>query len=309
MIGAAIAMMATASIVGVETVASTFASDGFEKIEAQKRALGRIAEHPFLGVGRGAFGATIAPTLDPAQRYLHAESFVVQWAAEWGLPFAAFLFAAIAFALGGVLRRAQSPQRIAAVVAIGALGLQNLVDFGLEMVGEAVVVAAVAGAIVRDRGGSRPGAAAKPSIGPSHRRLGAFIVGSGLACLALFAPSVTRGIALERQVEIETALARGEHAEVRALSSEAIRLHPLDAGLYVLAGASEVAKGDPSAARLLNRAMEIAPLWSTPHHVASAMLASRGRLVQALLELREAEERTPGSAVEPACNLLQVSTD
>ncbi len=306
-----VAMLTTAAFVGIDTIAEELASDEFGKLGVQRRALAlAVGSHPLLGIGRGAFYAALAPTLGTGDRYFYPENFVVQWASEWGVPFAAFLLAAVLVPLARVLRRAKSAPRIAGACAIGALGLQNLVDFGLEMVGEAVVVAAVFGALLCERRRARESESESADQGRGRRSadsrmLASFTLASGVLCLAVFGPSVARGGALELEERMRIALTRGDHEAVRAMFATVAPLHPLDPSFPLLAGADATVSGDRSAPQLLNRAMELAPLWPAPHVAASRLLVSHGRVDQAALELRTAEERAPGSAVHAACELLR----
>ncbi|MBW1905770.1 MAG: tetratricopeptide repeat protein [Deltaproteobacteria bacterium] len=50
--------------------------------------------------------------------------------------------------------------------------------------------------------------------------------------------------------------------------------------------------------------MEEAPEWAAPHAVAARWLSSEGKIDQALLEIRHAEQRRAGSAYQVTCELL-----
>ncbi len=307
-LGLAAAMLATAGHIGVGAVAGEYASDDYAKIDVQRRAVGLAARnHPWLGVGRGAFGAALASSFDGDQRFIHPESLPVQWATEWGFPFAAALLGTALLALGRAAAESRSVARIAGVSAVFALGLQNLVDFGLEMTGEAIVIAAIAGALVRP-GASASGErvdAGERRHRPRARALAAATVAIGAVALAVLGPSVARRGALELEAALVDAVARRDARATRAIAEASVALHPLDPSFPMLAGAEAAMRGDPSAVRLLNRAMELAPLWAGPHEAAARHLASRGRLDQAALEVRAAEERVAGTAVRTACAILR----
>jgi tetratricopeptide (TPR) repeat protein len=66
-------------------------------------------------------------------------------------------------------------------------------------------------------------------------------------------------------------------------------------------------KRQPDAARWLSIAMEEAPGWAAPHAVAARLLLAEGLTDQALVEIREAEQRRASSARRILCRLLKSS--
>ncbi|MBW2190535.1 MAG: tetratricopeptide repeat protein, partial [Deltaproteobacteria bacterium] len=83
-----------------------------------------------------------------------------------------------------------------------------------------------------------------------------------------------------------------------------LALHPGEPAFALLAGTYAGSKGYGDAPRWLSIAMEEAPGWGGPHAVTARWLFEQGQLDQALLEIREAEERHPGSAQEVLCEVL-----
>ncbi len=98
-----------------------------------------IRQHALFGVGRGGFETAFQPyrgalDYDWANVVTHAENFVIQWIAEWGVPVGA---AAVVVIVGYLLREwyRSSSDRLRFLVMTGlvALLLQNFADLGLEI--------------------------------------------------------------------------------------------------------------------------------------------------------------------------------
>ena len=117
-----------------------------------------ISEHRWFGVGRGAYEtASSAYRATPGlQIYQHAENFIADWLAEWGIPVVVVGMGALLWTLRprrlGFLRH---PLPTAALIGIVVLLLQNLVDLGLEIAAVGISVSTVLGSLwggaARDR--------------------------------------------------------------------------------------------------------------------------------------------------------------
>ena len=281
---------------GLEPILRRFETEGYDKVEVALRGFGLLQGPVWaLGVGRGAFSSAFVTHEGLADRYTHPENLVVQWTTEWGLPLALLLLVVLAWALWKRFRAAEEPLLAAVCIALFALGLQNLVDFSLEMAGVVVVVAALLGA-------------ALPARGAAHgRRAHATLIGAFgvfLAVLTALGPRVlqsdTQSIVdrLTRYIQVD------DEARFEATLRRGLMLHPGEPALALLAGAYAGSKRHPDAARWLSIVMDEAPDWAAPHSIAAGWLAAEGRTDQALLEIREAESRRPGSAREVLCELL-----
>ncbi len=292
-------LVAALAFAALEPIVRRFEDQGFDKLAVAARGF-RLLDGStwWLGVGRGAFSSTFVAEEGSLGRFTHPENIVVQWTTEWGLPIALLLLAALIAALWKRFRGTEETLVAGSCIAIFALGLQNLVDFSLEMTGIAVVVAALAGALLPVSGRRR----ATPSLGVPGAMLAVF-----LATLGWLGPRVlqsdtqsvidrlTRAVHFDDETEFETELRRG------------LALHPGEPAFALLAGTYAASKGHRDAARWLSVVMDEAPGWGAPHAVAARLLAERGQLDQALLEIRQAEERHPGSAREVFCDLLDRS--
>src|SRR6185369_16609434 len=138
--------IAVAIALGTSNEANELASfDMKRKVSVWLWSLPMIREHALVGVGRGAFETAFPPyrgalDYDWAIVVTHAENFVIQWIAEWGIPVGV---CALVVIVGYVLREwfRSSPDRLRFMVMTGlvALLLQNLADLGLEVPALAIV--------------------------------------------------------------------------------------------------------------------------------------------------------------------------
>jgi len=297
-----IAVMA-AGVAGVATFAGLgpilrrFERNGLDKLE--------LAAHGFrlldgsawwLGVGRGAFSSAFVAHEGSGDRYTHPENLLVQWTTEWGVLVAVALLLVLTLALWKRFRTAEKPLIAAVCIAIFALSLQNLVDFSLEMAGIVVVVAALLGAVL-------PARSTLPTE-PFHVLVPAFF-GVLVIALAALGPRVlasdtqalvdrlTREMQADDGVNFEATLRRG------------LALHPSEPALALLAGTYAASKQHPDTGRWLSIVMEEAPGWGAPHAVAARWLFVGGQTDQALLEIREAEQRHTGRGHKVLCEILE----
>jgi tetratricopeptide (TPR) repeat protein len=224
---------------------------------------------------------------------------LVQWTSEWGLPIALGLLVVVVWSITRGFRLRRSHAHLGALAGLVAIGVHDLVDFSLEIAGVSVVAAATLGAVADSVSVRFEFPLRKLCLVISIVSL----VGAGLA-VSLHQRDV---FSLEQMVG--EALEAEDHTEVRRLVSSGLALHPSEP-IFALAGAEvAVREGDESAGRWLNRAQDLAPLWSAPHLLAARWLFSLGKTDQALIEIRESEARQPGSARGTICSLLNTYDD
>ncbi|MCC6874132.1 MAG: hypothetical protein IT378_07470, partial [Sandaracinaceae bacterium] len=283
---------------GAQALYGDFERGDYSKLTLAWQGLELGLTHPLVGVGRGAFSAAFVQRHGTDLRFTHPESWPAQWSAEWGLPLAIALAAVLLVALARSARQAHRWAQLGALAGVASLGLHDLVDFASERLGVGVVAAALLAAAIA------PG---RRASAPSSRR-SALPLGVSLSAAALLACAALgwriegeRVPTLQRRLEAAVQSATFDEA----LVAEAVRLHPAEPTFPLLAGAAAVRRNEPRALGWLNRAMVLAPGWSAPHVEAAHFLARRGRRLQALLELREAEEIRRGTGTDLACWMLQ----
>jgi hypothetical protein len=293
------AVVAGASFAGLEPILRRFETDGFDKLAVAAEGFALLKGPTlWLGVGRGAFSSAFVAYEGSFERYTHPENIIVQWMTEWGAPVAIFLGAAVATALWKRFRAVDDVLSAAACIAIFALVLQNLVDFSLEMAGIVVVVSALLGALLPVHEDRSPRRARWLPLGLLAMLVAAFGV------LAPRAPGSDTQSIVDR---LTMAMQADDEPKFVATLQRGLSLHPGEPAFSLLAAAYAGRKRHPDAARWMSIVMEEAPGWATPHALTARWLLSEGRIDQALLEIREAEVRHPGSGHDVLCALLERS--
>jgi tetratricopeptide (TPR) repeat protein len=271
-----------------------FENQGFDKLAVAARGLRLLdGSNWWLGVGRGAFSAAFASQEGTRVRYTHPENLPVQWLTEWGVPVAVALLVTVTIALLTRLRSSTDALVSGVCIALAALSLQNLVDFSLEMAGIVVVASALLGATV-------------PAKGACRRARGAIPV-AALAFVVTFVAVAPRIPGSDTQSIIDNlvrSMKTDDQAAFQAELQRGLALHPGEPTLALLAGTYAGSKGHEDAPRWLSVVMQEAPGWAAPHVVAAQLLVNAGRIDQALVEIRAAEERHPGSAQAVLCTVL-----
>ena len=278
-----------------------------------------IEDHWLFGVGRGAYETAFPPYRESSRHiiYQHAENFAVDWMAGWGLPVAI----TVLLLLGWFLRPTALGVKRSAVAATGfvgvvVLGIQNLLDLGLELLSVGLAVATLLGAMWgrTHRGRHQPApplAAPRSAPLPPRRYLPVALGVVSLATLVLAAGWGTQPV-LPLRLDLETAY----HSELQAKSPQlgplqstirqALRWHPGDPYLPLL-GALVARRLGENPLPWIGQAIERDPHAARPHLLLAEVLAHLGAREQALLEVRLALEREP--LVKPAAALVtQVAT-
>lgn len=293
-LGAAVA--GTLAFAGLAPILRRFEAQGFDKLTVALHGLQLLdGSGWWLGVGRGAFSTSFVAEEGSLGRYTHPENILVQWTSEWGVPVAAALFVVVTFGLWKRLRTAEEPLVAAVAIAILALSLQNLVDFSLEMPGIVVVVATLLGALLPAARTATPRRSWSSSLAVFLGfaivlgTLGPRVLGSDTQSVI---DRLLQAMDSDQEPDFESTLRRG------------LALHPSEPAFALLAATYSGSKGYADAARWFSVVTEEAPGWAAPHVLAARWLFERGRLDQALLEIREAEQRHPGSAEKVVCRVL-----
>ena len=305
LLGAAVAV-GWGLFLGAGAIVRQFETEGFDKIELIARSLAMAADHPWVGVGRGAFSVAFSQHHGTHIRFEHAENFLAHWASEWGFLFTVGLLGALGQAVWKTRRTHRSASALGAATSLGTLAVHNLLDFNLELLGVAVPAVALLATIVAVPGNRRTAHSSKEPR-PTTRLLRSPLP---LAAAALAAALVTVGwqipvqAAPRQRADLESALERGDYEGFHAHLRDAVSAHPAEPIFSVLAGTEAVQRGDPRAGRWLNHAMRLAPQWVAPHLLAAEWLHSLGRFRQASLELRTAALVDPARAAATLCRLF-----
>ncbi|WP_437810426.1 O-antigen ligase family protein [Sorangium sp. So ce1078] len=296
-----------AALAATNRTLAEIADDNLDKLSFFYSTLPLLADHWLLGIGRGAF-----ETVFPAYRqspgnivFTHAENFVIQWAAEWGIPAAtaALIALGVAFRPGKIALRG-STAALGAWVGCVVLLLQNLFDLGLEVPGVTIALAATVGSLWGEAHRERPRRDAPAGEPLSGRwrpwQAAACAAAAGLALIALMVRFGWRDVDHDRRAlralsDAGAASGAGwprfrEELRAAMLRHPAEPYFPLLGAVTVLQGRSE------SPIPWLQRTLERSRRHGRAHLLLAEVLASRGAREQALLSLRLAVEDDPDVA-------------
>jgi O-antigen ligase len=250
------------------------------KFAAWSSSMHLVEESPWLGTGRGAFEPTFT-RVHPASgiaTYSHLENEYLQAVVDWGVLGAVALgVLALWFSLVALRRWREGPLTAGALGAIAVVAIQSNVDFGVELLGLAVPITAIAAtlAYVPLRESRRP------ALGKSLRGVHA---GALLAGALLLLSSHTTGLDEDHR----TVASHPTPANIAA----SLRRHPLDYYSYAVLADRMDKRDNARAVRVLNHAMRLHPTHPDLHRLAARMLLREGFTDQATIEYAAALRAT-----------------
>ncbi|HUB06383.1 MAG TPA: tetratricopeptide repeat protein [Myxococcales bacterium] len=293
---AAAAAVSIAAFLGYEPVVARLATlDSVEslrqetKLQGFAESLPLLRDFPLTGIGRGAFPTVGGHYLTAATGTAEfIEDEPLQAVAELGWPVGGALLLLLAWAFVRALSQpGTGPLEHGLAAGLLALGLQNLVDFSLELGGVALP-ALVALACLCRRPQDAPPATTRSIPGW-------MAAGGALAALALgllVFPRSLEGWRGETDAFVAAAPAlTSAQAEKAALPL--LERHPASFVVPLALAERFLAERRPGAAlHWLNRALYFKPNVAAMHLVAEGALADLGRKAQCLLEARLYFEQT-----------------
>ncbi|MFO0569279.1 MAG: O-antigen ligase family protein [Polyangiaceae bacterium] len=256
-----------------------------------------IRDHPWWGIGRGAFESVF-----PAYRsepgtvfYSHAENFPTQWASEWGLPVAcAALLGFLLLLRPSVLGVGRSVVAGAAWIGVIVLALHNFADLALEVPGVMIAMVTVVGSLV----GAARGKASRATRTGARGRF-ALAVALAVPILGLSAVFGRHDVGADR-AWVHSLYAGGDGArdadrriDLRRALRESIMRHPADPYFPLVGALVAWRANDANPIPWLARTLERGRGNGRAHLTLAEVLAARGKRGQALLEVRLAAESDP----------------
>ncbi len=268
--------------------------DAQRKVAGWRWSLPMIRDHWLLGVGRGAFETALPPYRQPLEYdwtavFTHAENFVIQWVAEWGIPVGLLATVLIvSYVAKNWIASRTDRVRFMLLTGLCALLLQNQADLGLEI--PSVAIAAI---LALAAGEQSP-----PFVPDEQRRFGWRAVFVIVPALALWACAFFFS---RWPVDLERRDLSAGYRELPVKSDEdrenfreqlhsAMARHPGES-YFPLLGALVAARGrDESPLPWLSRSLELAPSNGHAHLVLAQLLAGHRATKQAMLHLRLASQ-------------------
>lgn len=247
------------------------------KFAAWKASTALVEESPWLGVGRGGFETAFTRIYPDAgfSTFSHTENAYLQAVVDWGIPGAALIGLALGWFWVVALRRwRDGPLSAGALGALAVVAIQSNVDFGIELLGLAAPVTAIAATVayvpLRE--------AATRAVGPALRI--AHIIGLVVAALVLFSARTTTVAEDHARIDASSSL-----DDIRA----SVERHPFDYYGYAQAAQHYAKLNDRKAAvPLLNHALRLHPTHPGLHRLAARYLLRAGLTTQAAIEYAEA---------------------
>jgi tetratricopeptide (TPR) repeat protein len=270
------------------------ADKNLSKLEMILWAKPLVHDHPIFGVGRGAFETAfpVYRSVRGYNLYTHLENFAGQWVAEWGLPVG--LGAIVLFAWAFAPRRmgvGRSELAAAAWVGVVALILQNLVDLALEVPAVCIGAVTVLGALWGDTRyhGTGRGVAVTGPVRAAALSYGVGAVGAAAIAVAIafgWHDVASDRAAVRAALDAAKPLRPEQAAPIRAAIHKAMLAHPAEPYFPLVGGLLAHRLRDQSAIPWIQRTLERGQVNGHAHLLLAEVLASRGAVKQALLELR-----------------------
>jgi tetratricopeptide (TPR) repeat protein/O-antigen ligase len=290
------------------------------KIRSWSGTLPMMADHPVVGIGRGAY-ATVYPrykTVEANRTFHHPENGVLQNMVEWG-PVVGILFIGmflLAFLLA-LARARQSYSMGGCIAGVFVVSLHNLVDFNLEVGGVAmpflIVMGILAASPFTHAGIPRPGET-RPRFGrPEAVALLPVAILAGVVCVVFGGAhrleAATDALLVEQKPEAsepctETALGTA--------ACEALRYYPADYMAPLVLGRAFLESRPVKlerAAHWLSRAQYLHPTSSVIHRLSGRALFHQGHREQALVEYRMSAEYDRSALTATTLEVLRLAGD
>jgi len=301
-LGLALAIVAAAAIamyVDSKLITRELENRDLSKFALLQRGAAFAWNHAWLGIGRGAFSSAFVGVEGQTVRFAYAENFLIQWASEWGLPITLAWTSLLALALARTARRTRSLAHLCAGSALLAYCLQNLVDLGFELVGIAVVAAALLAAIIAPKKLEQTQALRGRSLLIPITAL----CTAGVVVLATLGPRLPSQSISALDARLREQLRVQDRSGFQRTLARALSLHPAEPVFGVVAASEALKHSDRRAGVWINHAMQRAPNWAAPHVLAFQWLWRVGQRDQALVELRQAAEIDPRPWQAQICSL------
>jgi hypothetical protein len=293
-----------------------------EKLEMIAWTKALIRDHPWLGIGRGAF-----ETVFPAYRgtpgnvvFTHAENFPAQWISEWGMP----VGGAAMGAFGWFFRPTTLAVRRSSIMAGGWIGafvllLQNLLDLALEVPAVSIALAVTLGSLWGDHKRRRispaPGRTLtwRETTWPARAALasvGAMLVVALVAAVTTGSHDVGRD--KSELYEAVAGLSPKDPAAVPKLRDDlraAMLRHPAEPYLPLLGAMVAKSTREVNPIPWIQRSLERGNINGYAHVLLADILATNKVKNQALMELRFAVMDDPDLTTITAARAVLLTRD
>ena len=290
---AVVAALAIAMVAGRSRLAAVAAQTAaipdeldspLSKLNVWRSSAELVWEHPWTGVGRGAFepAFTRVSQVGGHLRFQWVENGYLQTLVDWGVPVALLLLVLAGWGVMVARRRLrEDPLALGAFAGIVALAVHEAADFAIELPGVALPALAVLATLFGRS--SREAEAGRRRLRAHPLLLAVPLLCAVPAIAALGVPSAeadaARLAAMVRDPSVST-------DAILAAGDEARRRHPSDYFVRLVVAQRLARELHPKSLAWLNQAMLLNPTHPGPHLMAAEVLAASGRKAQALVEYR-----------------------
>lgn len=279
---------------------SVLSEHNIEKIKLLPWLRPMVAQHWLFGIGRGAF-ESVFPAFKFGQAnviYTHPENFVAQWVSEWGVLVGLGGLFALAWTLRPrELGLGRESVAVGVVAALLALLVQNLVDLGLEVPAIALAIVMALGACWGGAQVHRFRSAERDAVRWPVRMAWAL---GGMSCFALglasyFGMSTVGDDRRRINEQLEGADLQSQPTRdfLRSQLRAAMLRHPAEPYFARIGGYIAWRARDENPLVWIDRALERGMTAGRTHYLLARVLASNGKVSQALLEGRFSLEYDP----------------
>ncbi len=284
-----------------DAIVGEFMTGDHHKIEMLSEGLPLVGQFPVTGVGRGAFwvGFPLVSDWTSNVTFTHAENIIVQLLVDYGAVFGAFVLLGLGLVMA---RRLVAPSRLirqaAALAALVAFGLHNLVDFNIEIPGVTVIAVALLAALEGSWHENKGSTRAPTRRGRKIPVVFMYLLAAGsLAMAVVMVLYVNRHDLDTEERNLNAALLRpGNDGFTDDELMPMLERHPAAWYLPFLAGVDRFKTGRGNPLPWLARALEINPSSASAHLYVGRTLLRAGHVNQAMLEFRLASRHNPSFA-------------
>ncbi len=275
-----------------DLIIGEFVGGNMKKLDLVFEGMPLIGRFWTTGVGRGAFwvGFPLVSEMAAKATFTHAENAVIQILADYGL----LIGGAALIGMGIVVVRflKEAPGRVqhsAALVALVAFGMHNLIDFNMEVPGVAVIAVALLAVLMgRQREKSNQSGLTVPRPVIIAIAVAALIL-SGV--IGVFVAE--HNVDLEERQYLSAFTKRNPKPFTDEELSEVLKRHPADWYIPFLVGVRHFHLNSANPLPWLSRAIELNPASAAAHLYVGRTLLRAEKLDQAMLELRLAARFNP----------------
>lgn len=284
---AAIFAVSSAAYLAWDSIVSQYIQGDLSKSKLWIASLSLIKDYWFTGIGRGAFASVFSPYWNYGNdiTFTHPESFIFQYLSEWGIITGGFTVIGLVYlAVKLPVSKALKPKELGAALGVTGIIIQNLTDFGLELLGISLLCVSLI-AVVRVKIRRRK----KITIKKIPLKIGLVV---GLIILVLFpflSVQAINGYQPDLDEKIQHLISnRMPKEKALPLLRFALKSHPADYYIPYQGGMWSYYSHEDNPLRWFSRSITLNKNWGQAHFMVAKILWNKGHKNQSILEFGQA---------------------